>query len=82
MIPTQLAQIMFKSYFSNAKFTPIPVLSISETFRASSGDCGRIILAHVASSSLVVNANVVADPCLISNASRASRITLGKRQEM
>lgn len=60
----------------------MPVLSISETFRASSRDCGRVILAHVASSSLVVNANVVADPCLISKASRASRITLAKCHRM
>jgi hypothetical protein len=64
------------AYSSNAKFTPMPVLSISATLRASPGEFGRIILAHVASSCLVVNAKVVADPCLISKASRASRMTL------
>jgi hypothetical protein len=66
------------SRVSNAKFTPIFVfvLSISVTFAANSGDLGRNILAHVLSSSSVVNANVIANPFLISKASLASRMAL------
>jgi hypothetical protein len=66
------------SHASNAKFTPIFVfmLSILATFPANSGDLERIILAHVFSSSSVVNVNVIANPPLISKASLASRIAL------
>jgi hypothetical protein len=63
---------------SNAKFTLIFVfvLSISATFPANSGNLRRIILAHVLSSSSVVNANVITNPSLISKASLASRMAL------
>jgi hypothetical protein len=62
----------------NAKFTPIFVfvLSILATFTANSSDLERNILAHVLSSSSVVNANVIANPSLISKASLALRMAL------
>jgi len=60
----------------NATFTPIFLLSISAAFRTRSSDFGRIILAHLLSSSSVANTAVIGDPCLISKASRASRMAL------
>ena len=60
----------------NATFTPIILLSSSATFRTKSSDFGRIILAHLLSSSSVANTDVIGDPCLTSKASRASRMAL------
>jgi hypothetical protein len=52
------------------------MLSILVTFIANSGDLRRSILAHVLTSSFVINANVIINPFLISKASLASRIAL------
>jgi hypothetical protein len=62
----------------NAKFTLIFmfVLSILATFTTNSSNLRRNILAYVLSSSSIVNANVIANPSLISKASLALRMAL------
>jgi hypothetical protein len=62
----------------NPKFTLIVIyiLSISVTFAANSGDLGRSILAHILTSSSVINIDVIINLSLISKASLVSRIAL------
>jgi len=65
---------------SNAKFSPILVLSLSmsATFCLNPSDDGRTIFAHLAMTSSVAKRNVMAYPSLISKPTRTSRITLQK----
>jgi hypothetical protein len=69
---------LVSSHALNVKFTLIFmfILSILVTFLANSSDLKRIILAYVLSLSFVINANVIANPSLISKASLALRMVL------
>jgi hypothetical protein len=63
---------------SNPKVNPIVIyiLFISVTFTANSGNLGRSILAHVLTSSYIVNTDIIINPSLISKASLVSRMAL------
>lgn len=60
----------------NAKFIRIWLLSMSATFYANPGMCGRFIFGHFSTTSTVANSNVIAYPCFISKLIRASNIAL------
>lgn len=60
----------------NVKFIRIWLLSMSATFCANPGMCGRFIFGYFSTISTVANSNVITYPCFISKLIRVSNIAL------